>query len=145
MFDFTLCTTWTRPEGRTFYANKTIGLVDGVETTIRDYDNVTYWTFAEKSVPNVEAFAAALDWLGDRPTMMIIRGAVRDGVDLTLGQYRRCADPDENNNTLRPAHRRWVGFDFDDLMGPGGLGARGSDYSSRRVCTGVVTGSLLGL
>jgi hypothetical protein len=122
MFAFTICNAkpWS---SRTLYANKAIELINGVETVIREYDNVTYWWLTEKSVPNVEAFAAALDWLADRPTMMIVRGAVKAGTDLTLAQYRRFVDPDETTNSFVAVRRKWVGFDFDDLLGPPGLGA----------------------
>jgi hypothetical protein len=82
-----------------------------------------YYIYTPKSVATPEAFAAALTWLADQPRMMIVRGAVKPGLDLSQQHLRRFADPDPANNSFVTKPRAWLPLDFDGLYVPPGLGA----------------------
>jgi hypothetical protein len=91
-------------------ASKTANKIISPTSTV-PYDMVTYWKAYPRELLTLEAMPGALEWLADRPRMMIVRGGLLPPVPLNMWVRRTYADHDYNH--FEAVDRAWIPFDFD--------------------------------
>ena len=120
-YAFTLCKV--ADYGR-LASKRIVGKTDGSYEKF-DYDHVTRWFFAPKTVSGNTGMAALLAKLAKRRDIMLVMGSPRPGLDLSRPQFRRWADTRKTENTLVAADRAWLAIDVDGygVPAPWGLAA----------------------
>jgi hypothetical protein len=88
----------------------------------KPYDEATVWRATPREYTGLEKLAYALEWLADRPRMMIVRGGRTAQPAFRGSVLRRYADPKPANNYFEPVPRARIVFDFDGTPVGAGLG-----------------------
>jgi hypothetical protein len=98
------------------YANKVI-----TPTYTTPYDLAKWWNAYPREFTSLAEMASMLEYLADRPRVMIIRGQLLPPVQDGRSVMRRYADPE--HNYFEAVARGWIVFDFDGTPVPTGLDA----------------------
>lgn len=118
-FGFTALTSFGPLATKSFKIDPLTG-----ELAVDGYGNAKDFKLRPVTFSDLADFCGKLGHLRSEPKTYIVRGAPREGVDLS--RARRLLHPDTKGKTttpptLEPCDRAWIGLDVDKLVFPDGL------------------------